>query len=147
MGILGFGPIAGCGSNSLKLKVPREFIQGFIAKHETMIDKSLVYYYVKEEQQEIAQKIDEAIRSNKAKGSLDILEQASFDFSGLQIEVIEQKQEFVNDEQVIFVKIAIRGKHTMALPEVRKNLEANEVIALQMARHEWKRTENHDPWS
>ncbi len=147
VGILGLGTISACGNNSAELEVPQDFIRGFVAKHETMIDQSLVYYYVKEEQQEIAQKIDTAIRINKAKGALEILEQASFDFSGMQIEIIDKKQEYVNDEPVIFVKLALKGQYTMKLPEASKKIKANDIIILQMARNEWKVTENQNPWS
>ena len=146
-GLLGLGLITGCGNNSSGLQVPKDFIQDFIAKHETMIDQSLVYYYVKEEQPEVAQKIAAAIRTNKAKGALETLEQATFDFSGLQILVIDKKEEYVNDEPVVFVKVSVTGKYLMELPEASKSIEANEVIVLQMARHEWKVTENHNPWS
>jgi hypothetical protein len=75
--------ITGCGSDVASVELPKDFIQDFIAKHETMADKSLVYYYVKSDQPEIAEQIEVACRINKSKGVLEILENATFDFSEL----------------------------------------------------------------
>jgi len=144
--LIGLVIMTGCGSNNDALQLPEDFIRDFIAKHETMIDQSLVYYYVREEQPGIAEKVGTAVRFNAAKGALEILEQATFDFSGLRIEHVDRKEEYVNDEPVIFVKVAVKGNYTMVLPKTKKRIDANEIIILQMAHNEWKITESNNPW-
>lgn len=146
-GLFGLVSITGCGSNNSTLQLPIDFIHGFIAKHETMVDQSLAYYYVENEQSQIFEQVDTAIRINKAKGTLATLEKATFDFAGLQIELVDKKEEYVDDEPVIFVKIAVKGNYKMQLPEVSKKIDANEIIILQMAHSEWKITNTNNPWS
>ena len=144
---LGMAIITGCSSNSVSLDIPKDFIMDYIAKHETLTDKSLVYYYAKEDQAAIARQIDTACRINRARGTLEILEKASFDFSELQIQVLDKKEEYMNDEPVVFLKVAIKGCYTMQLPEEMREIKANDVIILQMARNEWKVTTKNNPWS
>ena len=141
-----FVSITGCSSSS-NVELPKDFIREFIAKHETMVDKSLVYYYAREEQSTVAEKIDLACRVNKTKGILESLEKPTFDFSGLKIEIVDQKEEYFDDEPVLYVKVAVRGNYTMELPEENKKIDTDEVIILKMARHEWKVTETNNPWS
>jgi len=138
--------IAGC-SRSSNVELPKDFIREFIAKHETMVDKSLVYYYAREEQVTVAEKIDLACRVNKNKGILESLEKATFDFSGLKIEIVDQKEEYFDDEPVLYVKVTVRGNYTMELPNENKKIDTDDVIILKMARHEWKVTETNNPWS
>ena len=79
-----FVVITGCGSDKTSVQLPTDFIQEFIAKHETMADKSLVYYYVKSDQPEIAEQIEVACRINKSKGVLEILENATLIFQNFR---------------------------------------------------------------
>ena len=146
-GMITLAGITGCGSSGFSVDLPKEFIQDFIAKHETMIDKSLVYYYVKEDQPKVAEQIDIACRINKSKGRIKVLEKATFDFSELQIELVDKKEVYVDDEPVIFAKVKIKGCYKMKLSEETQKIEANDVIVLQMARNEWKVTESNNPWS
>lgn len=143
----GLAIITGCSSNSISMEIPKDFIHDYIAKHETLVDRSLVYYYAKEDQPVIAEQIDTACRINRAKGTLEILEKASFDFSELQIKVLDKKEEYMNDEPVVFLKVAIKGCYRMQLPEEMREIKANDVIILQMARNEWKVTTTNNPWS
>ena len=145
--LAGLVTITGCGSSISNVELPEDFIHGFLAKHETMVDKSLVYYYTKAEQPAVAEQIDLACRVCKSKGILESLEKATFDFSGLAIELLDKKEEYVNDEPVLYVKVAVKGNYIMELPEERKKIDANDVIILRMARHEWKITETNNPWS
>ena len=78
---------------------------------------------------------------------LESLEKATFDFSGLKIELVDQKEEYFDDEPVLYVKVAVRGNYTMELPEENKKIDTDDVIILKMARHEWKVTETNNPWS
>ena len=139
--------ITGCGSDPNSVNLPTDFIKDFIAKHETMADKSLVYYYVKSDQQVIAEQIETSCRINKSKGVLEILENATFDFSELQIELVDKKEEFVDDEPVLFVKVAVKGCYKMQLPEETKTINTDDIIVLQMARSEWKINNSNNPWS
>ena len=134
-------------SNDLSLELPKDFIREFIAKHETMVDESLVYYYVKSDQPEVAEKIDVSCRINKAKGMYEILESATFDFSELDIQLIDKKEVYVDDEPVMFAKVAVKGSYKMQIEKETQKIEANEVIVLQMARNEWKVSKSNNPWS
>jgi hypothetical protein len=139
--------ITGCGSDVASVELPKDFIQDFIAKHETMADKSLVYYYVKSDQPEIAEQIEVACRINKSKGVLEILENATFDFSELQIKIVDKKEEYIDDEPVVFIKVAVKGCFKMQLPEAIKTIDTDDIIVLQMAKSEWKVTNTNNPWS
>ena len=139
--------ITGCGSDPNSVVLPKDFITEFIAKHETMADKSLVYYYVKSDRPVIAEQIETTCRINKSKGVLEILENATFDFSELQIELVDKKEEFIDDEPVLFIKVAVKGCYKMQLPEETKTINANDIIILQMAKSEWKVTNTNNPWS
>lgn len=147
VGMFALVNITGCGSSDLSMELPKDFIQDFIAKHETMVDESLVYYYVKSDQPEIAEKIGVSCRINKAKGTLEILENAAFDFSDLDIQLIDKKEVYVDDEPVMFAKVAVKGFYKMQLEKETQKIEADEVIVLQMARNEWKVTQSNNPWS
>jgi len=145
--LLGLVYITGCGSSISNVEIPINFIQEFIAKHETMVDKSLVYYYTKEDQSMIAEQIELACRINRSKGVLENMEHASFDFSGLHIELVDKKEEYLNDEPVLFVKVAVRGQFTIELPEESKTIETDDVLVLRMARNESKVAQLNNPWS
>ena len=139
--------ITGCGSSSTSIQLPKDFILDFIAKHETMADKSLVYYYVKSDRPKIAEQIETSCRINKSKGVLEILENATFDFSELQIELVDKKEAYINDEPVVFVRVAVKGCYKMQLPEAIKTIDTDDIIVLQMAKSEWKVTNTNNPWS
>ena len=145
--LVGLVGMTACSSKSGGVELPVDFIHDFIAKHETMIDKSLVYYYPKEEQTSIAERVDIACRICKNKGTLDSLKQADFDFSELQLKVLDKKEDYFNDEPVIFVKVALKGNYMMKLPEESLKIKANDVLVLRLAHNEWKVTETMSPWS
>ena len=147
LSVIGLLSITGCGSNKASTELPKDFIREFIAKHETMVDQSLVYYYVKPDQPEIAEQINITCRINESKGCLEVLRNAIFDFSELQIELVDKKENYVNDEPVLFVKVAIKGNYKMQLPEETRTIKANEILVLQLARSEWKVTNTNNPWS
>ena len=138
--------ITGCGSNSTSSEPPHDFIRNFIAKHTTMVDKSLVYYYVKCDQPEIAKKIDIACRENENEGKLKSLEKATFDFSDLNIKLVDQKEEYINDEPVLFAMVAVKGCYKMKLPETTQEITADNTIILEMVHNEWKVTNSLNPW-
>ena len=111
-----------------------------------MVDKSLVYYYVKCDQPEIAKKIDIACRENESQGKLTSLEKATFDFSDLNIKLVDQKEEYINDEPVLFAMVAVKGSYKMKLPEATQEITADNTIILEMVHNEWKVTNSLNPW-
>jgi hypothetical protein len=141
-----FANITGCERSVTKMDLPTDFIKDFIAKHETMVDKSLIYYYVKSEQNDVAEQVNRACRISERNGRLESLENASFDFSDLKIELVDQKEDYVNDEPVVFVLVAVKGCYQMRIKHESKKIEANDIIVLQMAHNEWKVTNSKKPW-
>ena len=142
-----FVSLTGCSYNDRKVELPVEFIHDFIAKHETMIDKSLIYYYPREEQSSIAERVDIACRVCRSKGTLESLQQADFDFSGLQLKILDKKEDYFKDEPVVYLKVAMKGNYTMKLPEESMKINADDILVLRMFHHEWKVTETMNPWS
>ncbi|MGW8288143.1 MAG: hypothetical protein ACWGOD_07860 [Desulfobulbales bacterium] len=142
-----FAGMTGCSRYSIDVDLPVDFIHDFIAKHETMVDKSLVYYYPKEEQSSIAERVNIACRICQNKGTLESLQQADFDFSELQLKLLDKKEDYFNDEPVIYLKVAVKGNYTMRLPEESMKINANDILVLRMAHDEWKVTETMNPWS
>jgi hypothetical protein len=72
------GSIINCGGGSSagpsQVQAPKILIQDFIAKHDTMVDKSLVDFYVADEQPSVAAAVDRSIGEKKAAGELDKLQ-------------------------------------------------------------------------
>ena len=75
------------------------------------------------------------------------MENATFDFSELEIQLLDQKEVYVDDEPVMFTRVAIKGCYKMKVEEETQKIEANEIIVLQMARNEWKVSKSNNPWS
>jgi hypothetical protein len=149
MGVVLFGliGITACDSAISSEELPEDFIREFIAKHEIMVDKSLVYYYAREDQPAIAEQIDTVCRLRNSEGMMESLAGATFDYSGLKIKLVDQKEEYVNEEPVVFLKVAVNGSFKMLLPEKSRTIDADEVIILRLAHHEWKVTQSRNPWS
>ncbi len=143
-GLLFLAGMAGCSSK--QAAVPTAFIQDFLSKHETMVDSSLVDLYVKEEQAGIAQQINESISSRKAAGTLERLQHATFDFKGMKIELIDEKEEYVDDSPTVFLKIGTHGSFIMSMDEGTKTIPAENILILEKVGADWKVTENLNPW-
>lgn len=139
--------LTNCGMGGKANNLPTEFIQNFIAKHETMTDPSLVYYYVKEERQTIAERVSTSVRIKEAEGTLENLQQATFDFSGLQLKLVGKKEEYINDEPIVFLKVAVKGDLGINLPTEKQIVACDDIIVIEMVRNEWKVTETNNPWS
>jgi hypothetical protein len=139
--------LANCGMSDPTGQLPTEFIHDFIAKHETMVDPSLVYYYVKEEQETIAERVGTSVRIKKAEGTLESVQQATFDFSGLELKIVDQKEEYVDDEPVVFLKVAVKGDLCINLPTEKQTVACDDIIVIEMVRNEWKVSETNNPWS
>ena len=139
--------LTNCGMGNKANDLPTEFIQDFLAKHETMTDLSLVYYYVKAERRTIAERVNTTVRIKKAQGTLESFQQATFDFSGLELELVDKKEEYINDEPVVFLKVAVKGDLGINLPTEKKTVTCDDIIVIEMVRNEWKVTETNNPWS
>jgi hypothetical protein len=138
---------AGCGSTKTSAsKAPEAVIRGYVAKHEIMVDPSLAGLYVVEEQGKVTEQINSAIAAREADGSLEDLQSATFDFSGMRIEIIGEKEDYVNDEIKKFMKVAITGNYTITIHGNAKEVDADEVIILKKEARAWKITTKANPW-
>ena len=145
------GTIINCGGGSSSTKVvqaqaPKALIQDFIAKHDTMVDNSLVKFYVNDEQPIVAAAVEKSIEEKKASGELEKLQNATFDFSNLKIVVAGEKEEYVNDHATKLMKVDVSGSYVMKHDDGPKTIPANETIILEMVNNDWKVTEKINPW-
>ena len=143
--------LVNCGGESSKTEVqaqaPKSLIQDYIAKHHTMVDKALVDFYVTEEQPLVAAAVQKAIDEKTAAGDLRRLQQATFDFSNLQVAVVGEKEEYVNDEPTRVIQVSVSGSYVMEQEDGTKDIPADSTIVLQMVGNSWKVTERLQPWS
>ena len=143
------GSLVNCGgrkSSPTLVKAPTDFIKDFIAKHETMIDSSLVNFYVKEEQPIVEARINKTIEEKKEAGVLEKLQNLQFDFSNLQIKVVDQKEEYINDTPKKLIRVAVTGSYVMKQDDGAKTVSADDTIILEMVDNSWKVTEKINPW-
>ena len=121
-------------------------IRDFVAKHHVMVDESLASYYVTEEQAEINKAITRSTAEKKQAGTLANIKQASFDSSNLKISIVAQKEEYVHDESVDFMKISASGTLLIKMANDSKSIDINDVIILEKEGGSWKVTEKINPW-
>jgi len=138
--------LVACGG-SKQAKAPADLIKNYVAKHATMVDKSLAELYVEEEQNEILQAIEKSIAASKEEGTYDNLTRASFDFSKMSIETVGAKDAYVNDEIKDFLKVATKGSVTMTVSDTTQKIPADSVLILEKDGSHWKITEKINPWS
>jgi hypothetical protein len=145
------GSIVNCGGGSssgpAQVQAPKALIQDFIAKHGTMVDASLTDFYVTDEQPSVAAAIKRTIDEKKAAGELENLQQATFDFSNLQIAVVGEKEDYVDDQPTKLFKVSVSGSYMMKQESDTKTIQANETIIFAMVGNTWKVTEKVNPWS
>jgi len=138
----------GSGSSGpAQVQAPKALIQDFIAKHGTMVDTSLAGFYVQDEQPRMAAAVKKAIDEKKAAGGLEMLQQATFDFSNLQIAVVGQKEEYIDDQPTKLIKVSVSGSYIMKQAENSTTIPANETVILGLVNKSWKVTEKVNPWS
>ena len=144
------GGIINCGGGSssgpVEVQAPKALIQDFIAKHGTMVDSSLVNFYVADEQPIMAAAVQKTIDEKAASGELEKLQQASFDFSNLQIAVADEKEVYIHDEPAKVIKVIVSGTYNMVQENNTETVPADKTIILQMVGNEWKVTEKVNPW-
>jgi len=135
---------AGCTSSPSV--TPEKFVLNFIQKHIPMIDLSVADFYVKEEQDGIIHRIQALVASNKEMGTLKSLSAATYDLSNIKVEVVDQKEEYIHDEAVNFLKVAATGNYTKTTNGNTESLIEDEIIIIESLAGTWKVTENINPW-
>ncbi len=137
--------LAGCGG-SKATTIPTAVIKDYMAKHQTMVDPSLAKLYIEKEQPGVLDVINRTIAEKESQGSLEELRHATFDFAQMKVELLGEKEIYVNDEPRKFLKIATKGTFTMKLDHGSKTIPAEGVLILEKVRADWKVTETINPW-
>jgi len=145
------GSFVNCGGGSSsgpsQVQAPTALIQDYIAKHETMVDASLVNFYVTDEQPSVAAAVQKSIDEKKAAGELEKLQLTTFDFSNLQLAVVGEKDAYIDDVPKKLIKISVSGSYVMKEKDGDKTIPANDTIILVNVDNSWKVTEKVNPWS
>ena len=144
------GTMINCGGSSsspAQVQAPKALIQDYIAMHGTMVDTSLVNFYVQDEKPRMAAAVKKTIDEKKAAGELETLQQATFDFTNLQIAVVGEKEEYIDDQPTKLVKVSVTGSYKMKQAENSTTIPADETIIFGIVNKNWKVTEKINPWS
>ncbi len=134
--------ILAAGCTSAPSETPEKFVLNFMQKHIPMIDISVADFYVEEEQKGIIERVKELIASSKEKSS----SAATYDFSKIKVNVLDQKEEYVHDEAINFTKVAATGSYTKTVDGKSESVIEDEIIILESIAGEWKVTEEINPW-
>ena len=137
--------VAGC--NSAPSETPEKLVMDFIQKHIPLLDQSVADFYVKEEQAGVIESVKKSIASKKEARNFESLKTATYDFSKIKVKVLDQKEEYIDDEQVQFVKVAAKGSYTKSINGKDESLNEDEVIILESIGGKWKVTEKINPWN
>jgi hypothetical protein len=144
------GSLINCGGGSssapVQVEAPKAMIQDFIAKLGTMVDSSIVDFYVADEQPFVAAAVEKAIEEKKAAGELEKLQSATFDFSNMKIAVVGEKEAYVHDEPTRVIKVSVSGTYSMTHENNTATIPADKTIILEMVNNQWKVTEKVNPW-
>ena len=145
------GTMISCGGSSsgpVQAQAPKELIQEFISKHGIMVDTSLVDIYVTDEQPKVAADVKKTINEKTATGELERLQDATFDFTNLQITVVGEKEDYVEDTPTKLIMVSVSGSYIMKQGENSTTIAADETVVLGMIDNKhWKVTERIHPWS
>ncbi len=144
------GTMISCGGSSsgpVQAQAPKELIQEFISKHGIMVDTSLVDIYVTDEQPKVAADVKKTINEKTATGELERLQDATFDFTNLQITVVGEKEDYVEDTPTKLIMVSVSGSYIMKQDENSTTIAADETVVLGMVNKHWKVTERINPWS
>jgi hypothetical protein len=146
-GIAGaFALVALTGCSSGPAQTPESFMRGFLAKHLTAIDLSAADFYAKEERPVVRQMIEKVIASKKSEGEYALLKKATYDLNSLTVEVLGEKEEYVDDMPVTLLQVRVTGPYTMMLAGDSQNRTEDEVFVLESIRGEWRLTQKIKPW-
>ena len=138
--------IGAAGCSSSPSESPEKFVLTFIQKHIPMIDRSVADFYVKEERAGVIDRVQKFIESKKEKGNFESLKTAIYDFSKIKVNVLDQKEEYIQDEGVQFMKVAARGNYTKTINGKPESFIEDEIIILESVAGKWKVTEEINPW-
>ena len=144
------GTMISCGGSSsgpVQAQAPKELIQDFISKHGIMVDTSLVDIYVTDEQPKVAADVKKTIKEKTATGELERLQDATFDFSNLQIAVVGEKEDYIDDQPTKIIMVSVSGSYIMKQDENSTTIAADETVVLGKINKHWKVTERIHPWS
>ena len=146
VGLFMFVGLVNCSGKESATQAPKTLIQNFIVQKDTMVDPSLSGFYVKEEQASVAELVNKSINSMEAAGTIEGIRNATYDFSGLEMKVIGETEDYVNDEVKKFIKVAVKGNYTMQLQQNSKTIPTDKTITLELVGNNWKVTEKLNPW-
>jgi restriction endonuclease Mrr len=125
---------------------PQDTVKNFLAEHLKMTDTSLAKFYDTSEQPTILERIARSIKEKKEKGTFDMISNAKYDLSNVKIKVLDEKADYVNDEEFEFAKVAAVGSYSVIQGEKKKELKEDEVFILKAVGDNWKVTEKLNPW-
>jgi hypothetical protein len=138
--------ILAAGCTSAPSETPEKVVLNFVQKHIPMIDLSVADFYVKAEQAGIIDRVKKFIASKKGKGDFESLSSATYDFSKIKVNVLDRKEEYIQDEEVDFIKLAASGNYTKTINGKSESLVEDEIIILESVAGQWKVTEKDNPW-
>ena len=144
------GTMISCGGSSsgpVQAQAPKALIQDYISKHGIMVDTSLVDIYVTDEQPKVAADVKKTINEKTATGELERLQDATFDFTNLQITVVGEKEDYIEDTPTKLIMVSVSGSYIMKQDENSTTIAADETVVLGMVKKHWKVTERINPWS
>ena len=150
LGMFLVGTMVSCGGSSsapVQVQAPKALIQKYIAMHDIMVDTSLVDFYLTGEQPKVAADIKRTIEAKEGAGELEKLQNATFDFSNLQITVVGEKEDYIEDQPTKLIKVSVTGSYIMNQAADSTTITANETVILGMVKEQWKVTERINPWS
>ena len=138
--------ILAAGCTSAPSETPEKVVLNFVQKHIPMIDLSVADFYVKEEQAGIINRVKQFIALKTVKGDFESLRSATYDFSKIKVNVLDRKEEYIQDEEVDFIKLAASGNYTKTINGKSESLVEDEIIILESVAGQWKVTEKINPW-
>ena len=150
LGMFLVGTMVSCGGSSsapVQVQAPKALIQEYIAMHSIMVDTSLVDFYLTGEQPKMAAAIKKTIEAKERTGELEKLQNATFDFTNLQIAVVGEKDDYIEDQPTKLIKVYVTGSYIMNQAADSTTITADETVILGMVRDTWKVTEKINPWS
>jgi len=136
--------VIGCSGKAST--VPKALIQEYISKHATLVDRSLVDLYVESERDKISEMVDQSIADQTSAGNLETLQHATFDFTNFKTELVDEKEDYVDDSPTPFMKVSATGSFTMTLENGSKTIPVKDVVILEKEGADWKITESTNPW-
>ena len=150
LGMFLVGTMVSCGGSSsapVQVQAPKALIQKYIAMHGIMVDTSLVDFYLTGEQPKVAADIKRTIEAKAGAGELEKLQNATFDFTNLQIAVVGEKEDYIEDQPTKLIKVSVTGSYIMNQAADSTTITADETVILGMVKDTWKVTERINPWS